>query len=198
MAEADALVDQLAAGPTRSYAASKRALNRMLYPDLDGQLDLEAELQHELARTKDFQEGVARLRREARARLHRAPRRARVTDGTKWSRRAGRGYDPARLAQAAVTSPCWQRSRRRCSPARLAPGALADAFTPESGGSPNAEDIDTLYKITLYIGIVIFLGGRGHADLLAGQVPRPPRRTEAAADPRQHAARDRLDRSAPR
>ena len=38
-----------------------------------------------------------------------------------------------------------------------APSALADAFTPESGGSPNAEDIDTLYKITLYIGIVIFL-----------------------------------------
>ena len=48
----------IAAGPTRSYAGSKQALNRMLYPDLDGQLDLEAELQHELARTKDFQEGV--------------------------------------------------------------------------------------------------------------------------------------------
>jgi 2-(1,2-epoxy-1,2-dihydrophenyl)acetyl-CoA isomerase len=30
----------------------------MLYPDLDGQLDLEAELQHALARTRDFQEGV--------------------------------------------------------------------------------------------------------------------------------------------
>jgi 2-(1,2-epoxy-1,2-dihydrophenyl)acetyl-CoA isomerase len=30
----------------------------MLYPDLDGQLALEAELQHELARTRDFQEGV--------------------------------------------------------------------------------------------------------------------------------------------
>jgi cytochrome c oxidase subunit II len=39
-----------------------------------------------------------------------------------------------------------------------APGAFADAFTPESGGSPQAEDIDTLYKITLYIGIVIFVG----------------------------------------
>ena len=38
-----------------------------------------------------------------------------------------------------------------------APSALADAFTPESGGSPNADDIDTLYKITLYIAIVIFL-----------------------------------------
>jgi cytochrome c oxidase subunit 2 len=38
-----------------------------------------------------------------------------------------------------------------------APSALADVFTPESGGSQNADDIDTLYKITLYIGIVIFL-----------------------------------------
>ena len=45
-------------GPTRSYAGSKRALNQMLYPDLDGQLDLEADLQHALARTRDFQEGV--------------------------------------------------------------------------------------------------------------------------------------------
>jgi len=35
--------------------------------------------------------------------------------------------------------------------------AFADTFTPESGGSPNADDIDTLYKLTLYIGIVIFL-----------------------------------------
>jgi cytochrome c oxidase subunit 2 len=43
----------------------------------------------------------------------------------------------------------------------FAPGALADAFTPESGGSQNADDIDTLYKITLYIGIVIFLGVEG-------------------------------------
>ena len=39
-----------------------------------------------------------------------------------------------------------------------APGALADAFTPESGGgSQNAENIDTLYKIALYVSIVIFL-----------------------------------------
>ena len=38
-----------------------------------------------------------------------------------------------------------------------APSAFADAITPESGGSPNADDIDTLYKLTLYVGIVIFL-----------------------------------------
>jgi 2-(1,2-epoxy-1,2-dihydrophenyl)acetyl-CoA isomerase len=57
--EANALAEQLAQGPTRSYASSKQALNRMLYPDLDGQLELEAELQHALARSRDFQEGVA-------------------------------------------------------------------------------------------------------------------------------------------
>jgi 2-(1,2-epoxy-1,2-dihydrophenyl)acetyl-CoA isomerase len=60
--EANALAERLAKGPTRSYASSKQALNRMLYPDLDGQLELEAELQHALARTRDFEEGVAAFR----------------------------------------------------------------------------------------------------------------------------------------
>jgi cytochrome c oxidase subunit 2 len=39
----------------------------------------------------------------------------------------------------------------------FAPSALGDAFTPESGGSPNADDIDSLYKIVLYVGILMFL-----------------------------------------
>jgi cytochrome c oxidase subunit II len=39
----------------------------------------------------------------------------------------------------------------------VVPGASAGPITPESGGSPQAEDIDTLYKITLYVAIVIFL-----------------------------------------
>jgi cytochrome c oxidase subunit 2 len=39
----------------------------------------------------------------------------------------------------------------------LAPEASADLISPESGPSENANDIDTLYKITLYIGLVIFL-----------------------------------------
>jgi 2-(1,2-epoxy-1,2-dihydrophenyl)acetyl-CoA isomerase len=38
---------------------SKRALNRSLFGHLEGQLELEAELQHELVRTSDFREGVA-------------------------------------------------------------------------------------------------------------------------------------------
>ena len=58
MDAANALVERLAAGPTRSYAGSNRALNNMLYPNLDEQLDLEAEIQHALARTSDFMEGV--------------------------------------------------------------------------------------------------------------------------------------------
>ncbi len=56
--EASALAEQFAEGPTRSYAGSKVALNQMIYPRLDEQLELEAKLQHELARSKDFQEGV--------------------------------------------------------------------------------------------------------------------------------------------
>src|SRR4051794_15851518 len=43
----------------------------------------------------------------------------------------------------------------------LASGASAGFFTPESGGSPNADDIDTLYKIILAIAAVIFFGVEG-------------------------------------
>jgi 2-(1,2-epoxy-1,2-dihydrophenyl)acetyl-CoA isomerase len=59
MDEANALVERLAAGPTRSYASSKQALNNFIYGNLDAQLHLEGELQHALGRSKDFVEGVA-------------------------------------------------------------------------------------------------------------------------------------------
>jgi cytochrome c oxidase subunit 2 len=42
----------------------------------------------------------------------------------------------------------------------LAPSAFA-FFTPQSGGSPNADQIDSLYKITLYIALVIFVAVEG-------------------------------------
>lgn len=45
-----------------------------------------------------------------------------------------------------------------CALLVAAPGAGADVFTPESGGgSPQAERTDTLYQITLYMAIPIFL-----------------------------------------
>ena len=53
------LMARLASGPTRSYAAAKRALNRWVYSGMDEQLELEADLQQELARTDDFLEGVS-------------------------------------------------------------------------------------------------------------------------------------------
>jgi cytochrome c oxidase subunit 2 len=43
----------------------------------------------------------------------------------------------------------------------LAPSALAGFLTPESGGSPNADQIASLYKIILYIAAVVFIGVEG-------------------------------------
>ena len=56
--EVDALVDQLAAGPTRSYAGTKRQLNRWLFERMDDQLEFEARIQQEMASSGDFTEGV--------------------------------------------------------------------------------------------------------------------------------------------
>jgi cytochrome c oxidase subunit II len=39
--------------------------------------------------------------------------------------------------------------------------AFAGAIVPESGGSPNADDISTLYKLILAVAVVIFLGVEG-------------------------------------
>jgi 2-(1,2-epoxy-1,2-dihydrophenyl)acetyl-CoA isomerase len=56
--EADGLLTRLAAGPTRAYAGIKRALNGRLFGGIDAQLELEADIQQEMAATHDFVEGV--------------------------------------------------------------------------------------------------------------------------------------------
>ena len=43
----------------------------------------------------------------------------------------------------------------------FAGNAFGDAITPESGGSPNADDIDTLYKWVLIPAVIVFLGVEG-------------------------------------
>jgi 2-(1,2-epoxy-1,2-dihydrophenyl)acetyl-CoA isomerase len=58
-ARADELAARLADGPTRSYAGSKRQLNNWLYHRMAEQLELEAEVQREMAGSADFAEGVA-------------------------------------------------------------------------------------------------------------------------------------------
>ena len=56
--EARALARHFAAQPTRGLAAIKRALQASATNGLDAQLDLERDLQRELARTDDYREGV--------------------------------------------------------------------------------------------------------------------------------------------
>jgi len=43
----------------------------------------------------------------------------------------------------------------------FAPVALANFFTPKSGGSPNADNIHSLYQIVLYMAAVVFVGVEG-------------------------------------
>jgi 2-(1,2-epoxy-1,2-dihydrophenyl)acetyl-CoA isomerase len=57
-AEAGELLEKLANGPTRSYAGSKRLLNRRVYADLAGQLEAEADAQRDQGHSQDFVEGV--------------------------------------------------------------------------------------------------------------------------------------------
>ena len=59
MPRAEELVGRLSNGPTRSYAGAKRQLNAWLYSRIDEQLELEAQVQQQMAGSADFAEGVA-------------------------------------------------------------------------------------------------------------------------------------------
>jgi cytochrome c oxidase subunit 2 len=71
----------------------------------------------------------------------------------------------------AALAPEHSRTRRRVFSIAFAAGLLgvlalagvasADLWTPESGGSPNADSIDTLYKLILAVAIVVFVGVEG-------------------------------------
>jgi 2-(1,2-epoxy-1,2-dihydrophenyl)acetyl-CoA isomerase len=56
--ESGALAARLASGPTRSYAGTKRQLNNWLYSRMGEQLELEAQIQREMAGSEDFLEGA--------------------------------------------------------------------------------------------------------------------------------------------
>jgi 2-(1,2-epoxy-1,2-dihydrophenyl)acetyl-CoA isomerase len=56
--QAQALVQRLAAGPTRAYAGIKGELNEWLFGKADSQLELEARTQQEMSTTSDAREGV--------------------------------------------------------------------------------------------------------------------------------------------
>jgi 2-(1,2-epoxy-1,2-dihydrophenyl)acetyl-CoA isomerase len=56
--ESAELAARLAAGPTRSYAGTKRQLNNWLYARMEEQLELEAQIQRAMAGSEDFLEGA--------------------------------------------------------------------------------------------------------------------------------------------
>jgi 2-(1,2-epoxy-1,2-dihydrophenyl)acetyl-CoA isomerase len=58
-ARTGALLDRLAAGPTKSYAGTKRQLNQWMYQHMEDQLEFEAGIQLEMSHSADFAEGVA-------------------------------------------------------------------------------------------------------------------------------------------
>jgi cytochrome c oxidase subunit 2 len=74
-----------------------------------------------------------------------------------------------RMPPALAPSPA--RTRRRAFAIAIAASlagvlaltgvASADFLTPQSGGSPNADDVDTLYKIILAVAVVVFVGVEG-------------------------------------
>jgi cytochrome c oxidase subunit 2 len=74
-----------------------------------------------------------------------------------------------RIRRALARTPANRRPRRLAFavllalavPLVLSGTALASAVVPESGGSPNADDISTLYKLILAVAIVIFVGVEG-------------------------------------
>ncbi len=58
MKEAVALAEKLAAGPTKAFGLTKRAVNRAVFDDLEELLEYEASLQEIAGRSDDFAEGV--------------------------------------------------------------------------------------------------------------------------------------------
>jgi 2-(1,2-epoxy-1,2-dihydrophenyl)acetyl-CoA isomerase len=67
--ETAALAARLAGGPTRSYAGSKRQLNNWLFARMADQLELEAQIQREMAASDDFLEGALAFAQKRPARF---------------------------------------------------------------------------------------------------------------------------------
>ena len=183
---------RLAAGPTRSYAGSKRALNSMLYPDLDGPARPGGRDPARLGANGGLRGGRGRFRGEARTRVQGRlksagggePGRARDMMPPALPARRSRTPQPHRPARprGGAGSPSRGRAGRDGRRVHARVGRLAQRGRHRHALQDRAVRGDP------------DLPARGgHADLVAGQVPRAPGRPRAGPDPRQHAPRARLD-----
>ena len=116
-AEVDALAERLATGPTRAYAGTKRAAQRLAVRRIDEQLELEAAIQQELAALGRLREGVEAFAEKREPRF------------------AGAEPCPPRSGEYTRAS-LYGRARclRRAPPRRRAPPLLA----PSSSAAPAA------------------------------------------------------------
>ena len=65
----ETLATRFAEGPTRSFAGTKRQLNNWLFSRMAEQLELEADIQQQMAATGDFMEGVMAFVQKRQARF---------------------------------------------------------------------------------------------------------------------------------
>ncbi len=145
--ETATLAARLAGGPTRSYAGTKRQLNNWLYARMEEQLELEAHIQQEMA-------GSATISSRAPTRIRRASVRK-----------------SALLGELDPTPRSWQTSSSASRPGlNRIPAALGHLLSrllalnarvlharSPAGHSRTRTRSTTLYKITLYVGLVIFV-----------------------------------------
>ena len=164
-------------GRPRSYAGSKRQINAWMYAGLDEQLELEARIQQEMAQSARLPRGRHRVPREAPAEVLRRMTPAgadRTSPSAAVARAARRGesrsppheYNARRLGSRPPPNPSPRLrahaprgadGRPRARDGRL--GGLLHARVRRR--SPNAESIDTLYKIILAVAAVVFVGVEG-------------------------------------
>ena len=141
--EAAALAARLAAGPTRSYAGTKRQLNNWLYARMDEQLELEAQIQREMAGKRRLPGGRDGVRGEAPGAVLGRVGDARADLAAAGSEPVQRALQPHRASGKRHQARPVRALNRipRALGHHVLPTTLA-FFTPESGGSPNANKID--------------------------------------------------------
>ena len=181
-AEVDALAERLATGPTRSYAGAKRQLNALVYAGWTSSSSWRRRCSRRWPRSADFVEGVAPSWRSA-------PPASPATE-----RSGPASQYTARPDGPSVPRCCAARSRRPLLALLVTavPASAGLILAEAGGGSPNAED--TRHALHDHPRLARRSSSSASRACCSGacQVPRPqgPRRR---ADPRQHAARDRLD-----